>query len=116
MDLLTKSEWWQKAVVATDRSEIPPVTEDAPQAGYFAVRLHSRGPFTPCRIWLDPETRTPRAHIGGTLIDPKAPTPMGTVWLWIANHPISQDDYEDLVRETVVHLQTEIDNLERDLI
>jgi hypothetical protein len=55
-------KWWEDAVEGRN----PPVHDDDPQAGFFAVRKFRygewvKGPFVPARVWwedgeIDPET------------------------------------------------------------
>lgn len=91
--------WWESAIAGKD----PPVHEDEPQAGFYAVRKFRYGewaqsPFVPARIWwepgdVDPETgelltpETCRAEIDGKPANP------WRCWLWLASRPIPESEW-----------------------
>lgn len=91
--------WWESAVAGED----PPVYEDEPQTGLFAVRKFPygqwpTGPYVPARIWwespTDPETgelvddERPRAEIDGRPANP------WRSWTWLAKRPISETEFQ----------------------
>jgi hypothetical protein len=90
--------WWESAVAGED----PPVYEDEPQSGFYAVRKFSygawaQGPFIPARVWweseIDPETgelMSPeecRAEIDGVFVNP------WRSWTWLARRPIPESEW-----------------------
>lgn len=92
--------WWEAAVEGRQ----PPVHENDPQAGYFAVRKFrygdwARGPHVPARVWwesgeIDPETgelmsnEECRAEIDGVFVNP------WRTWTWIARRPIPESEWK----------------------
>lgn len=92
--------WWEAAVAGLK----PPVYEDEPQAGFYAVRKFrygewTQGPMLPARIiWrpgeIDPETgellspEQCRADVNGAPVDP------WRTWLWLARRPIPENEWE----------------------
>jgi hypothetical protein len=95
-----KWAWWEDACEGRD----PPVYEDQPQAGFYAVRRFRygawvKGPWVPARIWIEPGEIDPetgellsderfRAEIDGKPADP------WRSWTWLARKPIPQSEYE----------------------
>jgi hypothetical protein len=95
-----KWAWWEAAVDGQN----PPVCEDEPQVGFYAVRKFqygqwARGPMVPARIWIEPGEIDPEtgellsderlcAEIDGRRVDP------WRHWTWIAKRPISQTEWE----------------------
>lgn len=98
--------WWEAATEGAN----PPVHEDEPHQGFFAVRKFAygewpKGPFLPARIWwepgeIDPETgellgdEVCRAEIDGKGVDPWAN------WTWMARRPIPTEEYQWLVAQS----------------
>lgn len=91
--------WWEAAVAG----ESPPVHENDPQAGFYAVRKFAygqwaRGPYVPARIWwrdgeTDPETgelasdERCLAEIDGKEVNP------WTAWTYLAKRPIPESEW-----------------------
>lgn len=81
----------------------PPIHEDEPHAGFFAVRKFRYGewpqsPFVPARIWWEPGEIDPEtgelltderlcAEVDGHPIDP------WSKWTWLARRPISESEW-----------------------
>jgi len=92
--------WWEAAVAGRD----PPVHDNEPQAGFFAVRkFHygqwARGPFVPVRVWWEPGEIDPET--GELLTDERClaevdgkPVNPWRSWTWIARRPISLSEWE----------------------
>lgn len=88
--------WWNEALAGLK----PPVYEDEPQCGLFKRRIQARGPFVPARIYLERTVcedtgellsdEILRCEVHGEQRDPNAE------WLWLAKHPISTEEHEDL--------------------
>lgn len=92
--------WWEQAVEGLS----PPIHDDEPQAGFFAVRKFRygewvKGPFVPARIWwepgeIDPETgellSDERLHAE---VDGKPVNPWSS-WSWLARRPIPLSEWE----------------------
>jgi hypothetical protein len=97
-----KWEWWQAACDGLN----PPVHDQEPQCGFFAVRRFRygewvKGPFVPARIWIEPGETDPetgellsderfRAEIDGKPADP------WRIWQWVAKRPIPLSEWEFL--------------------
>jgi hypothetical protein len=97
-----KWAWWE---AATDGAG-PPIHDDEPQPGFYAVRKFrygewARGPYVPARIWIEPGEIDPetgellsderyRAEIDGKPADP------WRVWTWLAKRPIPLSEWEYL--------------------
>lgn len=69
-----------------------PITEAAPQAGFYRRRLVRGGPWVPVAIWLDAEDGW-SAIVGDDIADVE-PT-----WIACARHPVTHEAYT-LARET----------------
>ena len=93
-----KWAWWEAAI----RGEDPPIHENEPQQGYYAVRKFRYGewpqsPFVPARIWwesdIDPGTgellsdERLRGEVDGAPINP------WSKWTWLARRPISESEW-----------------------
>jgi hypothetical protein len=95
-----KWAWWEEAVDGLN----PPVREDEPQPGFYAVRRFRygewvKGPFVPARIWIEPGEIDPEtgellsderlcAEIDGKPADP------WRNWTWLARRPVSLDEWK----------------------
>lgn len=91
--------WWEAAT----RGDAPPIHENEPHQGFFAVRKFRYGdwrdgPFVPARIWwepgeIDPETgellsdERLRGEVDGAPIDP------WSSWTWLARRPIPESEW-----------------------
>jgi hypothetical protein len=113
-----KWAWWEAAV----DGDAPPVTEDDPQPGFYAVRKFPygqwpRGPLVPARIWIEPGEIDPET--GELLsderlcaeVDGKPADPWRT-WTWVAKRPVSLSEWEWL-RALSPLLPTKIPNRRR---
>ena len=50
--IIQESDWYIAALLW----KMPPIHEDsAPEAGFYKVRLESRGAFYPARVWIEEE-------------------------------------------------------------
>lgn len=77
------------------------IIADEPQCGWFRRRLVKNGPWVPARIFyehpINDETgelegdEVMRCEVGGERRNP------ADEWTWLAGHPISQEDYLNLV-------------------
>lgn len=84
--------------------ENPPVHEDEPHQGYFAVRRFRygewvKGPFVPARIWWEPGPIDPETgelcgdeRLCGE-VDGKPINPWRN-WTWVAKRPISESEWQ----------------------
>jgi hypothetical protein len=91
--------WWEEAVAGHE----PPIHDNDPHAGYFAVRKFRygewvKGPLIPARIWwepgeIDPETgellsdERLRGEVDGKPIDP------WRTWTWLSRRPITEREW-----------------------
>lgn len=91
---------WHEAAVSGDN---PPVYENEPQQGFYAVRKFSygawvKGPMVPARVWWEPGEIDP--DTGELLsderccaeVDGKPVNPWRT-WSWIARRPIPETEW-----------------------
>lgn len=92
--------WWEAALAG----ENPPVHEQEPHAGFYAVRkfpygIWPKGPFIPARVWWEPgelDSDTGEllsdekcfAEIDGERVNP------WTTWTWLSKHPISENQWD----------------------
>ncbi len=92
--------WWEAACDGLN----PPVHEDEPQAGFYAVRKFPygewpQGPYVPARIWIEPGETDPetgellsderfRAEIDGKPANP------WRAWTWMARKPVPLSEWE----------------------
>ena len=113
-----KWAWWEAAI----DGRAPPIHEDQPQQGFYAVRRFrygewARGPFVPARIWWEPGEIDPdtgelltdercRCEIDGRPADP------WRNWTWLARRPISLSEFEWLTALSPL-LPTKIPNRRR---
>ena len=92
-------DWWRTAL--REGVAAAGVHEDEPHPGLYKRRVAPRGPFVPARIfWVGevaPETgellsdERLACEIHGSPADPYEQ------WLWLAKHPITTDEYDDLI-------------------
>ena len=91
--------WWEAAVAGHE----PPVIENEPHVGFYAVRKFpygqwARGPFVPARIWIEPGEIDPetgellsderfRAEVDGKPANP------WRIWTWLAKRPVTQREW-----------------------
>ena len=92
--------WWEAAVAG----DVPPVHDNDPQAGFFAVRKFSygawvKGPMVPARIWWEPGEIDPET--GELLSDERCcaevdgkPVNPWSSWTWIARRPIPEMEWK----------------------
>lgn len=88
---------WHMAAL---RGENPPVYEDDPQCGYFAMRMVKGGPFVPVEIKIERDIDTFTGElmdderivctVGDDLRDPSE------VWIWASKRPISKAEFNSL--------------------
>ncbi len=92
--------WWEQAVAG----DVPPIFEDEPHQGFYAVRKFPygawvKGPMVPARIWWEPGEIDPatgellsderlRGEIDGRPVNP------WRKWTWIAKHPIRETEWK----------------------
>lgn len=98
--------WWEAAVDGQN----PPVSEDEPQAGFYAVRKFRygewvKGPFVPARVWWEPGEIDPET--GELLSDERCcaevdgkPVNPWRSWTWIARRPVSLSEWKWLVAQS----------------
>lgn len=88
---------WHTDAMAGKR---PPIHDNDPHMGWFKVRMVSRGPFVPARIWIDRDiclatgelTCDERfcCEIDGERRDAYLE------WVWLSKNPISKAEYDEL--------------------
>lgn len=79
----------------------PRVSENEPQAGWFMRRLVAKGPYAPCRIWVEPGD----LDEAGNMTSPEkwfcevdgARRDVAREWTWLCGRPISEDKYLDML-------------------
>jgi len=92
--------FWEAAINGLD----PPVHEDQPEQGFYAVRKFRYGdwtqsPYVPARVWWEPgeidaETgellsdERCRAEVDGKPVNP------WRSWTWLARRPISESEWK----------------------
>lgn len=92
--------WWERAVSGDE----PPIHDDEPHAGFFAVRKFRygewvSGPFVPARIWYAPAEIEPET---GELLEPERllaeingkPADPWRIWTWLARRPIPENEWK----------------------
>lgn len=81
--------------------ERPPIHESEPHAGWYRRRLVPKGAFVPARIWIEPPETDPETgdqvapekmlcEVDGKRVD------VFRAWTWLAQHPISEEEYMDM--------------------
>ncbi len=84
-----------------DGTKPPPIHENTPQCGWFVRRLVAKGPYVPCRIWLESPTDPETGELTGPElfrceIDGQR-RPVDREWTFLAGRPISEDEYMDML-------------------
>lgn len=81
----------------------PPISENEPQVGWYMRRLIQKGPFVPCRIWIEPGEVDPET---GELLSPEIMrcevdgarrNDVVAEWTWLCGKPISEDKFMDMI-------------------
>lgn len=92
--------WHAKALEANgDKAKMPPIHENDPKPGWYMRRLIAKGPYVPCRIWLEADVQD------GELLSPERllcevdgqRRDAGGEWTWLAGKPITEDKYMDML-------------------
>lgn len=81
-----------------------PIVAEEPQCGWFKRRLVKNGPWVPARIFYEQPIDEATGELTGDEVmrcevDGQRRSPVDE-WTWLANHPISQEDYLNLVAST----------------
>lgn len=85
---------------AADRNR-PRMSENDPQPGWYMRRLVQKGPYVPCRIWVEPGG----LDEAGNMISPEKwfcevdgqKRDVAREWTWLCGHPISEDKFMDML-------------------
>lgn len=97
--IIQESDWYIAALLG----KMPPIHEDsAPEAGFYKVRLESRGAFYPARVWIEEE----RDDVGELLCDVlyfcEVNGDLVEAWDWwlrVCKNPISRNLWEQMEDE-----------------
>lgn len=91
MGSLSKSAWYHAALAAKNEGrDLPPVSENAPEVGFFFRKASKQGGRIPVVIYDDANGE--RVARSGTRSEHRIED-AGAVWTWVAKTPIERDSY-----------------------
>jgi hypothetical protein len=102
--------WWRDALAGLD----PPMHENEPQCGYFAIRLRKDGVEVPVRIWMDQDIDPITGELCAdeylrctVLHDARD---VYETWLWCCASPITKEQFDYLHARYVWHAENAPDH------